>query len=295
MAKRIFLFILTNILIITTVTIVTQILGLEPYIQEQGINYESLLIFCGIWGFAGAFISLALSRVMAKMMMRVKLIPENTSEPELQWLLTEVHALAQKAGIKKMPEVGVYDSPELNAFATGPTKNRALVAVSTGLLRRMNRSQVEGVLAHEIGHIANGDMVTMTLIQGVVNAFVMFFARIIAFAVSQNVKPEMRFIVQFAVIMVMQILFGILGSMVTAYFSRRREFRADEAGAYLAGKEKMASALEALKMNFGIPLQEENKGFQSLKISGNKSRFMSLLSTHPDIDSRIQAVRALDV
>lgn len=295
MAKRIFLFILTNILVIATVTIITQLLGLEPYIQKQGVNYESLLIFCGIWGFAGAFISLALSRVMAKMMMRVKVIPENTSEPELQWLLTEVHSLAQKAGIKKMPEVGIYDSPELNAFATGPTKNRALVAVSTGLLRRMNRSQVEGVLAHEIGHVANGDMVTMTLIQGVVNAFVMFFARVIAYAVSQNVKPEMRFIVQFSVIIVMQILFGILGSMVTAYFSRRREFRADEAGAYLAGKEKMASALEALKMNFGIPLQEENKGFQSLKISGNKSRFMSLLSTHPDIDSRIQAVRALEI
>src|SRR3989339_1813106 len=181
-AKRIFLFMAVNVLILLTLSITLNILGVRPYLNANGIDYGALMTFCLVWGIGGAFISLGLSRIMAKWMMGVQVIPPNTSDPALSSLVQTVHNLAKAAGLPKMPEVGYYNSPEINAFATGPTKSRALVAVSAGLLESMDRAQLEGVLAHEISHIANGDMVTMTLLQGVINAFVMFLARVIAFS-----------------------------------------------------------------------------------------------------------------
>lgn len=293
-AKRIFLFVLTNILIITTISIVLNLLGVRPYLDAKGINYGSLMIFCLVWGFGGAFISLAMSRVMAKWMMGVKVIDPHTTDPELRDLVSRVHSLATRAGLQKMPEVGYYESDELNAFATGPTKNRSLVAVSTGLLRGMSRGELEGVLAHEVAHVANGDMVTMTLIQGVVNAFVMFLARIAAFAASQAVDEEKRPMVQFGVTILLEILLGILGLMVVATFSRRREFRADHGGAKLAGTSNMVSALERLKKNYAIAAHDshaDEPAMASLKIHGKASRFARLFSTHPDLDVRIRRLQ----
>lgn len=291
-AKRIFVFVAVNILIITTLSIVMSVLGVQPYLDAQGINYESLLIFCAIWGFGGAFISLAMSRMMAKWMMGVKLIDSTTQDPELRGLVQRVHAFARQAGIQKMPEVGYYESPDLNAFATGPTKNRALVAVSTGLLRNMNAQEVDGVLAHEVAHIANGDMVTMTLVQGVVNAFVMFLARVAGFFAGQMVDEEKRPMVQFAVIIVLQILLGILGMIVVAYVSRMREYRADAGGAKIAGRDNMIAALERLKVNYQIPVGEDQPAIASLKISGKPGGFAKLFSTHPELDDRIARLQS---
>ena len=233
-AKRVFLFVATNILIIATLSTVMSVLGIQPYLDAKGINYQSLTIFCLLWGFGGAFISLALSRIMAKWMMGVKVIDPQTTDHELQNLVQKVYGFARKAGIEKMPEVGYYEADDLNAFATGPTKNRALVAVSTGLLRNMSESELDGVLAHEVAHIANGDMVTMTLVQGVVNTFVMFLARVIGFFASQFVSEDKRNIVQFGVVIGLEILLGVLGMIVVSFFSRRREYRADS-GEAMAG------------------------------------------------------------
>lgn len=226
MAKRIFLFLAVNFLVIITISIVLNVLGVRPYLRSYGIDYQSLLVFCLVWGMGGAFISLGLSRVMAKMAMGVQVIDPNTADAGAQELLQIVGNLTRSANLP-MPEVGVYESPEVNAFATGPTKSRALVAVSSGLLHRMNRAEIEGVLGHEVTHIANGDMVTMTLLQGVVNAFVMFLARVIAFAVTQamrgrddNEAPSWG--IFFMVQMVLQVVFMIAGSMVVAWFSRYR-------------------------------------------------------------------------
>lgn len=293
MAKRILLFVATNILIMVTINLVVSVLGLQPYLQANGLNYQSLAVFCLLWGFGGAFISLALSRVMAKWMMGVKLIDEQTSDPQLRSVRDRVYALAQRAGLKVMPEVGYYESPELNAFATGPTENRALVAVSTGLISQMSESAVDGVLAHEIAHVKNGDMVTMTLVQGVVNAFVMFVARIIGWFASQFVNEDNRHMAQFAIVLVAEIILGMLGMMVVAAFSRYREFRADAGGASLAGTPKMIAALQALKLNFRNPEaeneQEEGEpALATLKISGKPNRFARLFSTHPDLDLRIK-------
>lgn len=294
-AKRIFLFMAVNILIVATISIVMSLLGVQPYLTEKGINYQSLMVFCLIWGFGGAFISLGLSRIMAKWMMSVQVVESSTRDPELQWLVSKVHEYSRQAGLPKMPEVGVYDSPELNAFATGPTKSRALVAVSTGLLRSMDKSEVEGVLAHEVAHISNGDMVTMTLIQGIVNAFVMFLARIIGFAASQFVDEEKRPWVQFGVVLAAEIFLGILGMIVVSAFSRAREFRADAGGAKLAGVTSMVSALEALKANMNPMIQEQTQdqpAIASLKISGKKGGGLKkLFSTHPDLDDRIAALK----
>jgi heat shock protein HtpX len=289
--KRIGLFILTNILIVATISIVTSVLGLKPYLEANGINYVSLAIFCLIWGFGGAFISLAMSRKMAKWMMGVKVIPLDTGNPNHQWLLQTTHRLAKNAGLTVMPEVGYYESEEVNAFATGPSRNRSLVAVSSGLVNRMNSNEVEGVLAHEVAHIANGDMVTMTLIQGVVNAFVMFLARIIGFFLSQFVDEEKRGIVNFITVLVLDILLSILGMFVVAYFSRAREFRADSGGAQIGGKDKMVAALVSLKRYVELTEQSE-PAVASLKISsGNKRGILALLSTHPSLEERIAALQ----
>lgn len=293
MVKRIFLFLMVNILVMVTITIVTSLLGVNHYMSARGINYSSLLVFCLIWGFGGAFISLALSRWMAKFAMGIKPIdPTNCTSAEKN-LYDRVAKLAQKAGLPATPEVGIYESADLNAFATGPSKKRSLVAVSTGLLNRMDHQEVEGVLAHEIAHIANGDMVTMTLIQGVVNAFVMFFARIVAFAATQFVKEDIRPIVNLVVVIVLEILFSILGSIVVAWFSRKREFKADLGGAQLAGRSSMVAALAALQRVYENPLREGEETPQSIaafKIS-NKSSFLQIFSTHPPLEERIQALK----
>lgn len=289
-AKRVFLFVATNILIIATLSIIMSVFGVRPYLDAKGINYQSLLIFCVLWGFGGAFISLALSRVMAKWMMGVKIIDPHTNDYEMRSLLHRVHGFAERAGLEKMPEVGYYEADDLNAFATGPTRNRALVAVSTGLLRNMNEKELDGVLAHEVAHIANGDMVTMTLVQGVVNAFVMFLARIIGFFASQFVAEDKRNIVQFGLVFVLEIALGILGMIVVAFFSRLREYRADSGGAKLSTRESMIAALERLKVNSQLPQTEEQPAIASLKISGKAGGFLKLFSTHPDLDKRIAAL-----
>jgi heat shock protein HtpX len=296
-AKRVFLFVAVNVLVVATISIVLSVLGVRPYLTAQGLDLPSLAVFCLVWGFGGAFISLGLSRVMAKWMMGVKLVAPSTADPGAQELVSTVHRLAQAAGLRTMPQVGVYDSDEVNAFATGPTRNRSLVAVSTGLLRRMRRDEVEGVLAHEIAHVANGDMVTMTLVQGVVNAFTMFLARVLAFVVAQFLRRDseeggVSRLVYFVATIVFDIVFSILGSIVVAWFSRLREFRADAGGAQLAGRDRMIGALEALQRTYGIVDPASNQAaVQTLKISGHPTGLMRFFSTHPPLETRIARLK----
>lgn len=302
-AKRIVLFLAVNVLVMVAISFVVNILGIRPYMESSGINLTALAAFCLLWGFGGAFISLALSRVMAKWMMGVRVIDPATRIPEEQELLQTVHRLSRAAGLQAMPEVGVYDSPEINAFATGPTKNRALVAVSSGLLHGMNRHQVEGVLGHEVAHIANGDMVTMTLLQGVVNAFVMFLARILAWGVSQAVRGRdgedsgISGFAHMALVMVFELAFMVLGSVVVAWFSRYREYRADIGGARLAGRESMISALRALQKvqspNEEAMAEHSQPALQGLKIYGRRqSKILKLFSSHPPLEERIQRLES---
>lgn len=252
MAKRIFLFILTNLLVITTIgivlTIITSVTGVGSYIQNGRIDLMALLVFSLVVGFVGSFISLGMSRWMAKTMMGVRVLnPKKQSlSYEEQQLVDRVHRLSRAAGMTKMPEVGIYHSPEVNAFATGPSKRRSLVAVSSGLLQQMDDAAVEGVLAHEVAHITNGDMVTMTLLQGIVNTFVVFLSRIAAWVASRFVKEDLAPVVHFIAMIVFQIIFSILGSLVVFAYSRHREFHADRGGADLAGKDKMIHALRTL-------------------------------------------------
>lgn len=296
MVRRLFLFFLVNVLVMVTITIVTSLLGVNHYMSARGLNYERLLVFCLIWGFAGAFISLALSRWIAKFSIGITPIdPSNCTAAERD-LYNLVAKLSYKAGLPNTPEVGIYNSPDINAFATGPSKSRALVAVSNGLLQMMNQNEIEGVIAHEITHIANGDMVTMTLLQGVVNAFVMFFARIIAYTATQFVKEDIRPLVNMVVVIVLEIGLSILGMLVVAWFSRQREFRADEGGARLAGKSSMISALAALrslqekKLGEQMTPENEHASLATLQIS-NKERPFALFSTHPPLEVRIQALQ----
>lgn len=298
-AKRVFLFLAVNVLVVATISVVLSLLGVRPYLTAYGLDLRSLAVFCLVWGFGGAFISLALSRVMAKWGMGVKLVDPGAPDPGAQELVSTVHRLAQSAGLRTMPQVGVYDSDEPNAFATGPTKNRALVAVSTGLLRRMRREEVEGVLGHEMAHVANGDMVTMTLVQGVVNAFTMFLARVLAFVVAQVFRRDddeggVSRLVYFVATLVFDIAFSILGSVVVAWFSRLREFRADEGGARLAGRDRMIGALEALQRTFGIVDPSSSQAsVQTLKISGHPTGLMRFFSTHPPLEVRIAHLKML--
>ena len=294
MAKRIFLLVLVNILVMTTITVVLGFLHVGQYFPQGRLT--GLAVFCLVWGFAGAFISLALSRLMAKWMMGVQVIPPNTADPTLQELVETVHGLARNAGLPALPEVGIYDSDEVNAFATGPTKSRALVAVSTGLLNRMGGREVAGVLGHEVTHIANGDMVTMTLIQGIINAFVMFLSRVLAFVISQAMRSRDDRDggggwLQYLLVILFQIVFSILGSIVVCWFSRQREFRADAGGARLAGRENMINALHALarlhEPEVAAAEAQHAQAFQSLKISGQRGGFLRLLATHPPIEERI--------
>lgn len=290
MFKRIILFALTNLAVVLTLSFLFNLLGIGRYTHAYGMDYQGLFIFCLFWGMGGAFISLGLSRIMAKFAMGVKVIhPRNAGQYEE--IVTMVHDLAQRAKLPVMPEVGVYQSPEINAFATGPTRSRALVAVSTGLIQRMSRQEMEGVLGHEIAHVANGDMVTMTLLQGIINAFVMFLARIIAFAISQRSRNSdgPSFGSNWLVVMMLEMVLSPLGFLVVAWFSRYREFRADAGGAAYAGKSKMIGALQVLQLNFGRqdPQDPRSNKLATMKISGNPSKFLALLSTHPPLEERI--------
>jgi heat shock protein HtpX len=279
--------------VITTITILLSIFHVPARIG--GSNFTGLLIFCLVWGMGGAFISLLLSRVMAKWMMGVQVIDPSTADPQAQQLVQTVHHLARAAGLSHMPEVGVYDSPEVNAFATGPSQSRALVAVSSGLLNTMRQAELEGVLGHETAHIANGDMVTMTLIQGVVNAFAMFLARVLAFAISQgSSRDDDRggggWFMQFILVQLFQSVFMVLGFIVVAWFSRWREFRADAGGARYAGRDHMIRALKRLQSVHEEGVDQAGApqpAFQALKISGKTGTIMSLLATHPPIEERI--------
>ena len=296
LGKRIILFILVNFLVMVTVSVLLNVFGVQPYMDAYGINYPSLMAFCLIWGMTGAFISLLISRMMAKWMMGVQVIDPSTHDIGLAELVQTVHRLARAAGLSTMPQVGIYESPEVNAFATGPTRYHALVAVSSGLLRQMQSDELEGVLAHEIAHVANGDMVTMTLIQGVVNAFVMFLSRVLAFAISQALRGDrderdrgsaMSGMAYHLTQFVLEILLMILGSMVVASFSRWREFRADHGGAKLAGRQKMINALKRLQATFESTDNTSAPAIQSMKISGHGSGLMRLFASHPALSDRI--------
>jgi len=287
MAKRILLFIGTNILVIATMSILLWVFGVGNYITAAGIDYGALMTLCLLWGFVGAFISLGLSRIIAKWAMGVHLIDPAQASGEAKWVLDTTYSLAEKAGLTKMPEVGIYEAEEPNAFATGPTRRRALVAVSTGLLAHMTKDEIEGVLAHEVSHIVNGDMVTMTLVQGVINAFVMFLARVIAFAASAAVPKDLANLVHIVTIIVLQILFSILGSIAVCYFSRKREFAADLKAARLASKEKMQAALQKLETLIPQKASFDQDAYATLKIAPSAKSLMKLFSTHPPIAERI--------
>jgi len=295
-SKRIFLFVLVNVLVTVTITAILAVFHVGRYFPTGGL--EGLAVFCLAWGFGGAFISLALSRLMAKWFMGVQVVPPDTSEPALRELVETVHGLARAAGLPALPEVGIYESGDVNAFATGPTRARALVAVSTGLLERMGQREVQGVLGHEVTHIANGDMVTMTLVQGVVNAFVMFLSRVLAFALSQAMRSRDddrggggSWFMQFLFIQLFQVVFGILGYIVVCWFSRWREFRADAGGARLAGRGNMIDALRALQRlhdpEAARAEAQHSQGVQSLKISGARRGLFALFADHPPLEERI--------
>jgi heat shock protein HtpX len=293
--KRVFLFLVVNILVMLTITLILGLLRV-PYYFPHG-SLTNLAIFCLVWGFAGALISLALSRLMAKWVMGVQVIPPDTNDPRLRELVETVHGLARGANLPALPEVGIYQSGELNAFATGPTRSRALVAVSTGLLERMGSREVEGVLGHEVTHIANGDMVTMTLLQGVINAFVLFLSRVLAFILSQALRSRddrgegSGGAFQFLFVILFQIVLSVLGSLVVAWFSRWREFRADAGGARLAGRQNMIGALRALQRLQDPEIlaaeAQQHQAFQALKISGPRGGFLALFASHPPPEERI--------
>lgn len=288
--KRVVLFLVTNLAVMATLFIVTSVLGLNRFISAQGMDYGALFGFAAVFGFGGAFISLLISKWSAKMSVGAQVIetPRNAAE---QWLVETVRQQATAAGIK-MPEVAIYNSPEVNAFATGPSRNNALVAVSTGLLERMTREEAEAVLGHEVSHVANGDMVTLTLIQGVLNTFVIFISRIIGNIIDRAIlknESDAPGIGYYVSSFVLEILFGILASVVVAWFSRKREFRADAGGARLAGRQGMINALRRLQavheeshmpaklMAFGI----NGKGSGGLR---------ALFASHPPLEERIEAL-----
>jgi heat shock protein HtpX len=287
--KRVLLFIATNLGVLLVLSIVVQVLGLDRHLTGTG-GLGGLLAFAAVFGFGGAFLSLLISKWMAKRSMGVQVIDQPRT-PDEQWLVATVRAQAEQAGIG-MPEVGIFESPEPNAFATGANRNNALVAVSTGLLRRMERREVEAVLAHEVSHVANGDMVTLTLIQGVVNTFVIFLARIIGNFVDRVLlrNENGRGVGYFVAVIAAELLLGILASIIVMWFSRQREFRADAGGARLAGRGSMIGALEALrraKEPEGLPQQMAAFGILGGRASGLKRLFMS----HPPLEERIAALQ----
>jgi len=294
MTKRVLLFVGTNLLILTAISLITWFFGLDQYITQAGLNYHALITSCLIWGFGGAFISLGLSRMIAKWAMRIHVINPTQAQGDAKWLVDTTHSLCHNAGLLKMPEVGIYESDEPNAFATGPTRNRSLIAVSTGLLGNMEQDEVKAVLAHEVAHIVNGDMVTMTLIQGVINAFVMFLARVIAYAAAAAAPRNLAGVVHLATVLILQIAFSLLGSIVVCYFSRQREFRADLKAARWAGKEKMQAAL--CKLEVLVAHRKSNwdeDSYATLKITSTGKAFLALFATHPPLEERIERLNHL--
>ena len=288
--KRIFLFLATNFAIVLVLSVTMRLLGVEPYLNAQGLNLGSLLIFAAVMGMGGSFISLAISKWMAKKSVGAVVIETPANEAE-RWLVDTVRRQAQQAGIG-MPEVAIYNSPDVNAFATGMNKNNALVAVSTGLLQSMSRDEAEAVLGHEVSHVANGDMVTLALIQGVVNTFVIFLSRVIGYLVDKIVfKTERGNGPAFFVTMIVaEMMLGILASIIVMWFSRQREFRADRGGASLAGRQKMISALERLGRVHAEPLPDKMAAFGiSGHVAGGLKR---LFMTHPPLEERIAALKA---
>ena len=292
---RILLFLATNLAVLILVSVVFSVLGLEGILSNNGVdlNLQSLLIFCGLFGFSGSIVSLLLSKFMAKRGTGTQIIEQPRNQNE-QWLIETVSSLAKDAGIG-MPEVGIFPSDAANAFATGWNRNNALVAVSSGLLRRFNEREVRAVLAHEIGHVANGDMITLSLIQGVVNTFVMFFARIIGHTIDRVVfKTERGYgIGYFITTIIAEIVLGILASMIVMWFSRLREYRADAAGGRLAGTSSMIAALQRLKSEQGLgddlPGEMTAFGIRSAGSSG----LGALLRSHPPLDDRIRVLQTL--
>jgi heat shock protein HtpX len=287
MGKRILLFVATNLAIALMLSIVLQLLGISGYIRAGRVDVGALMLFSLFWGMGGAFISLLISRWIAKWSMGVKLIDGQTGSPDLDWLYRTIQRQTQQAQIP-MPEVGVYESPEVNAFATGPSKSRSLVAVSSGLLRTMRQDEVEGVIAHELTHIQNGDMVTMTLIQGVVNAFVFFLSRLIGSMVRDSRGNAGA--LSFVVTLVLQFVLGLLGMIVVAWFSRAREFRADAGAAAIAGRGNMIAALRRLQGTQEL-VDTRQEQLATLKIAG--ARMNMLMATHPPLADRIAALESL--
>ncbi|MDD2805886.1 MAG: protease HtpX [Elusimicrobiales bacterium] len=290
-AKRTMIFLSVNVLILLTLSFTLRLLGIGHYFTARGIDYNALLAFCLLWGMGGAFISLALSRILAKLMMGVRVIDPNSADHGERELVATVHRLAAAANLPAMPEVGWYDSQEVNAFATGPTKSRALVAVSAGLMEKMSREEVEGVLGHEIAHIANGDMVTMTLVQGVINALVMFLARVIAFFLANRGRDsDSSSAPSYLVVFLLEMVLSFFGMIAVAAFSRYREFRADAGSAELAGRQKMIAALEALQRTSRYVDLTGRQSVATLKISGKRA-FM-LFATHPPLEDRIARLKS---
>lgn len=288
--KRILLFLATNLAIVFVLSITMRLLGVEPYLNANGLNLTSLLIFAAAMGFGGSFISLAISKWSAKTAMGVHVIEAPANSTEF-WLIETIRKYADQAGIK-MPEVGIYESPDVNAFATGMSKNSSLIAVSTGLLQQMTRQEAEAVLGHEVAHAANGDMVTLALIQGVVNTFVMFLSRVIGHLVDRVVfKTERGQGPAFYVTMIVaELVLGILASIIVMYFSRQREFRADRGGASLAGRQNMIAALERLNSLHPQPLPDKMAAFGIAGgVGGGLKR---LFMTHPPLEERIARLRS---
>ncbi|WP_075879000.1 protease HtpX [Vreelandella massiliensis] len=293
---RIVLFLATNLAVLLVASITLRLFGVDSYLSSQGINFTSLLIFCFVFGMAGSMISLFISKWMAKRATGTVIIETPSNQTE-KWLLDTVEELAREAGIKT-PEVGIFPAQQSNAFATGWHKDDALVAVSAGLLNRMRPEEVRAVLAHEIGHVANGDMVTLALIQGVVNTFVMFFARVVAHLVDNFLKSRsdgeggLGFFGYIAVVMVAEIVFGIIASAIVAWFSRFREYRADEAGARLAGTGAMVNALARLKAETEMPDQMPDT-LRAMAITKGQTRSLMerLFASHPPLDDRIRALK----
>lgn len=290
---RIALFLATNLAVIVIASITLNLLGVDHYLQNNGVdlNLGSLLAFCAVFGMAGSIVSLLLSKFMAKLGTGTKII-ETPSSNEERWLVDTVRELADKAGIG-MPDVGVFPSQSSNAFATGWNRNNALVAVSAGLMRNMNRNEIRAVLAHEIGHVANGDMITLALIQGVVNTFVMFFARVIGHTVDRVIfKTERGHGIGFYIVtFVAEIVLAILASIIVMWFSRWREYRADAAGAHLADRQSMISALQRLQEEYGMPTDMPDE-MVAFGIKGSlKQKFGGLFMSHPPLEMRIAALR----
>lgn len=295
-AKSIVLLIATNLAIMLVLGIIVSVFGLDTvWMKKSGLDIKALFVGSALFGFGGAFISLALSRIIAKWTTGAQVITQPRTEEEA-WLLSTVTDLSKRAGIA-LPQVAIYDSPDMNAFATGPTRNRALVAVSTGLLRSMNRREVEAVLAHEVAHAANGDMVTMTLLQGVLNTFVIALSRVIGYVVDSALRGNREEdrgpgIGYFIANIVSQIVLGILASIIAAWFSRRREFQADAGAAALVGAQPMIAALDRLRRDHDEPILPEAVKAFGIR-GGHPSGFMALFMTHPPLEVRIAALQSL--